>query len=90
MSAALAKRPGTFYADKVDLIIDNKKFDVPTHDAARKYLRKGRVRGHLRLPSEGLQEELTKPCKKKNRMNPGGSVSVCAGVSNCRIVLWEY
>ena len=90
MGGALAKRPGTFYTDKVDLIIDNKRFDTPTHEAARKYLKKGRVRGHLRLKSEGLKDEFTKPSKKKNRMNTGGSVNVCAGISNCRIVLWEY
>ena len=90
LGSKLAKRPGAYYADEVDLIIDNKRFDTPTHEQARKYLKKGGVRGHLRLASEGLNDEFTKPSKKKNRMNTGGSVSVCAGISNCRIVLWEY
>jgi hypothetical protein len=39
---------------------------------------------------EGLQPQYTKPGQKKNRMNVGGSVNVCAGLSGGKVVLWEY
>ena len=86
----LAKKPKTFYSKKLDLIIDNKKFDTPTHERARQYLKEQHVRFHHRTPSEGLNPECTKASRKKNRYNCGGSVNVCAGISNGRIVLWEY
>lgn len=44
---------------------------------------------HLRTPAEGLQDEYTKPGVKKNRFNTGASVSVCAGISNGKVPLWE-
>ena len=81
---------GSYFADKVDMIIDNKKFEIPTSERSRKYLNKQRVRFHLRKKTEGLRPEMTKPSRKKNRMNTGGWVNVCAGISGCRIVLWEY
>ena len=34
--------------------------------------------------------EFTKPSSKKHRINPGGAVNLCAGISKGRIVLWEY
>ena len=83
-------KPASYFADKVDLIIDNKVFDLPTSERARQYLAQQRVRFHLRTPAEGLKAECTKPNRKKNRYNTGGKVNVCAGISNGRIVLWEY
>ena len=44
----------------------------------------------LRTRSEGLQTSFTKPSAKAHRKNFGGSVIVCAGISNCRVVLWEH
>ncbi len=44
----------------------------------------------MRTPAEGLKKEFTKPGRKKNRMNTGAKASVCAGISNGRIVLWHY
>ena len=35
---AWSKRPASFFAEKVDMIIDNKKFDIPTTERARKCL----------------------------------------------------
>ena len=90
MCTKWAKLPKTYFADKVGLIIDNKTFPVPTTPQARAYLKKRKVRGHLRTPSEGLRERCTKPRLKRNRMNTGGSVSVCAGIANSRIVMWQY
>ena len=84
------KKPASFYTDKVDMIIDNKVFDLPTSERARQYLAHQRVRFHLRMPSEGLRKECTKPGRKKNNYNTGGKVNVCAGISNGRVVLWEY
>ena len=33
---------------------------------------------------------MTRPGRKKNRMNVGAYANVCAGISGGRIVLWEY
>ena len=83
------KKPG-YFRDGLDMIIDNKGFDIPTTERARKYLNSQLVRFHLRTPAEGLKNEFTKPGRKKNRMNTGARANVCAGVSNGRIVLWHY
>ena len=90
MCQALERRAATYFTNGVDMIIDNKKFDVPTTERARAYMNKTRVRGHLRTPGEGALPEFTRPGRKKNRMYTGGSASVCAGISNGRIVLWHY
>ena len=87
--AAWCKKHESFFTDEVDMIIDNKRFDVPTTERARKYLKKQRVRFHLRTPAEGNLPHLTKPGRKKNRMNTGAFATVCAGISGGRIVLWE-
>ena len=87
---ARRRRSAAYWTDTVDMIIDNKTFPVPTSAAARKYTKKSHVRGHLRLPSEGLKPEYTRPGTRKNRMNAGGRVSVCAGLSNGRVVMWKY
>jgi transposase len=86
----LRSKPATWFSEKVDLIIDNKAFDVPTNERARRYMKQQAVRFHLRTPEEGLQPEYTRPSRKKNRFNTGGTAKVCAGVSNCRVVMWEY
>jgi hypothetical protein len=82
--------PARYYVDQVDMIIDNKKWPIPTSQQARRYLLQHRVRGHIRTPQEGLKPEFTKPSPRKHRRNPGGCVNLCAGVSGGRIVLWEY
>ena len=83
-------KPPSFFLDKIDLIIDNKQFDVPTTERARQFLAAQRVRFHLRTPGEGVLPEMTKPGRKKNRMNTGANAKVCAGVSGGKIVMWEY
>ena len=77
MCQALKRRAATYFTTGVDMIIDNKKFDVPTTERARAYMNKTRVRGHLRTPGEGTLPEFTRPGRKKNRMYTGGSASVC-------------
>ena len=79
-----------YFTDRVDLIMDNKKFDVPTHDRARKYQKMLRVRGHLRAKEEGVKPGFTKPNSRKNKVNPGAKVNVCAAIINCRIKVWHY
>lgn len=90
MCTPWTKRRPAYFNDEVHLIIDNKKFLARTRESARMYMRKLRVRGHLRLKSEGLKKECTKPSRRKNRMNTGGTVNVCAGVGGGRILLWHY
>ena len=83
-------KPPSYYEKTIDMLIDNKSFDVPTTKRGAQHVAKQRVRFHLRTPGEGLQPSCTRPGRKKNRMNVGGTVSVCAGVSNGRIVMWRY
>ena len=84
------RKPASFFLDKVDLIIDNKHFDVPTTERARQFLAAQRVRYHLRTAHEGSQPEMQKPGRKKNRLNTGAQAKVCAGISGGKIVMWEY
>jgi hypothetical protein len=78
------------FTDGIDMIIDNKRFDVPTSPEARAHLAKSKLVAQLRTRGEGLETHFTKPCQKAHRRNLGGSVNVCAGISNCRVILWEY
>ena len=84
------RKPSSFFLDTVDMVIDNKTFDLPTTERARRHLAQQHVRFHLRTPSEGLLPQCTRPGQKKNKFNTGAKVAVCAGVSNGRVVLWEY
>ena len=78
------------FTDEIDLIMDNKKFDVPTTPTARAYQAKQKLHSQLRTRSEGLCKHYTKPRAGKQRRNLGGKLNVCAGISGGRIVLWEY
>ena len=86
----LRKRPKTYFSAQLDLVMDNKHFEAPTHMKARRYLRKMKVRGHLRTRGEGLKRAYTKPNAKKHRVNPGGGLHVCAGIINSKVRLWHY
>ena len=78
------------FTDDIDLIIDNKKYDIPTTPEARVFQDKQKLVAQLRKRGEGLAPNFTRPKAKTHRRNLGGSVGVCAGIANCRIVLWEY
>ena len=82
--------PNDYFTDKVDGMWDNKKFDVALHPRGKRYLKMKKVRGHLRTRAEGVARHFTKPKSTKNRVNPGTSVNVCAGIINCRVRVWEY
>jgi hypothetical protein len=82
--------PANHFLKKVDLIIDNKKWPIPTTKQAKRYLKMQRLRGHLRTASEGLNPDFVKPSPRKRRKNPGGYVDLCAGICGDRVVLWEY
>ncbi len=86
----MAAKPPSYYINSIDMIIDNKAFDIPTTERARKYQKSQHIRFHLRTPAEGIKNKFTKPGRKNNRMNTGAKASVCAGISNGRIVLWHY
>ena len=78
------------FTSGIDMIIDNKRFDIPTTPDARMHQKKQKVVAQLRTREEGLADGCTKPGVKRQRKNLGGTVNVCAGISNCRVVLWEY
>ena len=48
------RRPVNFFSESVDLIMDNKKFEIPTWAAAKRFTKMKRVRFHLRTPAEGV------------------------------------
>ena len=81
------KKPLSFWTEKVDLIIDAKKFPAPSNDAAARRLRQQGVRGAMRTRQEGLT--VTKPSIVKHKFNPGGHVHILAGICGDRVVLWE-
>ena len=88
---AWQKKPASWWADDLDLIQDNKHFEIPTTARGRLYGKSKRVRGHLRTRAEGIKKEFTKPSSsKKQRVNPGCTVNVYAAISNCKVVAWEY
>ena len=84
------RRPVTFFTEALDLIMDNKRWEIPTHAAAVSYSKMKKVRGHLRTREEGLSAGYTKPNTKKHCLNPGASVLICAGVINCKVKIWRY
>ena len=42
----------SYFTDKIDMIIDNKHWEIPTSERSRKHLNKQRVRFHLRAPGD--------------------------------------
>ena len=86
----LMEKPNSYFTKTLDLIMDNKHWDCPTSAAAQRYGRMRKVRFHLRTRSEGLKKGYTKPSCKKNRVNPGASLNVCAGIINNKIKIWHY
>lgn len=82
--------PESRYTDDIDMITDCKMWPVATTPHARDYLLKQKVYGQLRTPQEGLLPTMTKPNVKRHRINPGGGLHVCAGISGGRVVVWEY
>ena len=84
------KKPLSYFTSKIDLIIDNEKFAVPTNVMGARYVKSRKVRGHLRTRSEGLLPGFTKPDPRKHRRNTGPVVNVCAGIINGKMKLWHY
>ena len=90
MCAKWKHLPNDFFTDRVDAIIDNKVFQIPTYARAKAHARKSRVRGHLRTRGEGLQKHFTKPKGNKHRVNPGATVNVAAAIVKGKIRVWHY
>ena len=90
MCAKWKHLPRDFFTDRVDAIIDNKVFQIPTYARAKVHARKSRVRGHLRTRGEGLQKHFTKPKGNKHRVNPGATVNVAAAIVKGKIRVWHY
>ena len=86
----LRRRPLAYFTDTIDMIIDTKRFQVPTTPEGRAFLAKQRVVAQLRTRAEGLQNEFTIPSPKRDRRNVGGTVNVCAGICAGKVALWEY
>ena len=82
--------PNDFFADRVDAIIDNKVFQIPTYARAKARARKSRARGHLRTRGEGAQKHFAKPKGNKHRVNPGATVNVAAAIVKGKIRVRHY
>ena len=82
--------PRNYFSKTVDLIIDNKYWDVPTTRLARTYKSKMRVRFQNRTRTEGLEPQYTRPHNKRHRKNLGGALMLCAGIRKNKVVLWKY
>ena len=54
MTEKIKSYPVNYFSTKVDLIQDNKDWPIATTPEARDHLKKSRVAGQIRLPSEGL------------------------------------
>ena len=72
----LRKLPASHWQRRIDLYMDNKKWDIATTARGKRFLNTDKVRGHLRERSEGLQKGFTKPNAKKHKVNTGGRVNV--------------
>ena len=81
--------PHDYFTSSVDAIMDNKKFHVPTHHRALRYVRRSRCRGHLRTRQEGKAGYCRKPNVRKNKVNPGGCVNVAAAIINGKLQFWH-
>ena len=79
-----------YFTERVDAILDNKRYDVPTNPRGKRYMRMRRVRGHLRTRAEGIATSCAKPKSSKNKVNPGAHVNVCAAIIQGRIRVWHY
>lgn len=90
MCKVIVKKPNKYYSHKVDAIWDNKYWEIPRSAAAKKYRNMRQVRFHLRTRSEGLNPGFTKPNNKRNRVNPGASANICAGIIGNRVRIWHY
>ena len=86
----LRKLPTSYWQRRIDLYMDNRKWNIPTTAKGRRFLNMGKVRGHLRKRSEGLQRGFTKPNAKKHKVNTGGCVNVCAGIIGGKVRIWHY
>ena len=66
--------------------MDNTKWERPTTKAGKRFAKMKKVRFHWRTRKEGLKPGFTKPNVKKNRVNTGPSLNLCAGIINCQVI----
>ncbi|CAE8645805.1 unnamed protein product [Polarella glacialis] len=90
MCSKWKRLPNDYFTDRVDAIMDNKSFQIPTYMRAKSHAKERRVKGHLRTRSEGLDKGFIKPSDTKNKVNPGATASVCAAIINCRVKVWDF
>jgi hypothetical protein len=84
------RKPVGYFTDEVDLIIDNKLWPIPTTIMGKRYVKMTKVRFHLRTRGEGIKKGFTRPNQKKQKVNPGASAKVVAGIIKNKIRVWHY
>lgn len=87
VSKVWLKRRSSFWSKKVHGYYDNKKFPTPLTPAQRKRMKQTMVTGHLRTPSEGVQQGFTKPRQAHSWLGIP-SVTISAVVAKDRIIMW--
>ena len=86
----LRRRSVRYWLEEVDALIDCKDGALPLTVRGKSFLKKVKVRGHLRTKREGLKKHFTKPDKKKHRVNTGGHAKLCAAIIGGRVRVWQY
>lgn len=80
--------PPSYWTRRVHAFIDTKSWLVPITPEQKKKFRATRIKGHLRLKSEGCDRGFVKPAV--DHMSLGiPSIKVSAAVSNDRVILWH-
>jgi hypothetical protein len=82
------KLPASHWSDQVHAYVDNKAFPIPLSPKQRKRFRQTQITGHLRKPSEGLDQGFTKPRDQHSFLGIP-SVNITAAVAKDKIILWH-
>ena len=80
--------PERYWTEEVHAYIDSKKFPLPLTPQQRDRFRQSMVTGHLRKPSEGLDEAFTKP-RDSHSFIGVPSVNITAAVGKDKIFMWH-
>ena len=81
-------KPKSFWTKKVHGYYDNKAYPLPLSPKQRAKLRQTRITGHLRTPSEGVEQGFTKP-RTAHSLIGVPSVTISAMVAKDRVIMWH-
>ena len=88
VSKLWAKRPPSFWRERVHCYYDCKAFPAPLTPKQRTLFKQTRVTGHLRFPFEGTDRGFTKP-RTAHSWIGAPSVTIAAAVAKDRVIMWH-